>query len=97
MMMEKTYTLEFKIQTVKLVTDGRASAAQLSNDLKIDLDTLYEWIREFSSKPEEIFPGNGHLTSDAEVIRQLKRDKKRLQVACEVLKKEADTSPGDPD
>ena len=97
MIEEKTYTLEFKIQTVKLITDGRASAAQLSNDLKIDPNILYEWIREFSSKPEEIFPGNGNLTSDAEVIRKLKREKKQLQMKCEILKKAADTSPKEPD
>lgn len=53
----KSYTREFKIETVKLVTDGGASANQIAEDMGIHVNTLYKWIRELSAKPEEAFPG----------------------------------------
>jgi len=50
-------------------------------------NTLYNWIRQFSAKPAEAFPGKGNLASEAEVIRQLKRDVERLKTEREILKK----------
>ena len=83
-----TYTREFKIETVKLVTQGGASAAEVARDMGIHPNTLYKWIQEFSAKPEEAFPGKGHMAcSDAETIRQLKRENERLKMEREILKK----------
>ena len=82
------YTREFKIETVKLVTEGGASAAEVARDMGIHANTLYKWIQEFAAKPEEAFPGKGHLaSSDAELIRQLKRENERLKMEREILKK----------
>lgn len=89
---KKAYTREFKIETVKLITGGGASASQVAKDLDIQLDTLYEWIKEFSTKTEEAYPGKGHLTSDAKIIRQLKREKEQLKFELETLKKNKSTS-----
>lgn len=84
----KSFTREYKIETVKMVTEGGASAAQIADDIGIHVNTLYKWIREFSAKPEEAFPGKGNLpTSDAEVIRELKRENERLKMEREILKK----------
>jgi transposase InsO family protein len=74
----KSYTREFKIETVKLVTDGDAKVPEIARDLGIHPNTLYNWIQQFSAKPEEAFPGKGYVASDAEVIRQLKRENERL-------------------
>ena len=95
-MTEKTYTRDFKKQTAKLITDGGASAAEIAKQLEIDPKTLYEWIRQFAAKPEDIFPGNGHLTSDAELISQLRREVERLQMECDILKKANELLPKDP-
>lgn len=84
----KSFTREYKIETVKMVTEGGASAAQIADDIGIHVNTLYKWIREFSTKPEEAFPGKGNLaTSDAEMIRELKRENERLKMEREILKK----------
>lgn len=82
----KSYTREFKIETVKLVTDGGADVNQIASDMGIHPNTLYNWIRQFSAKPEEAFPGKGHMTSDAEIIRQLKRVNERLKMERETSK-----------
>jgi transposase len=50
-------------------------------------NTLYNWIQQFSAKPEEAFPGKGNVASDAEFIRQLKRENERLKMEREILKK----------
>jgi transposase len=84
----KSYTREYKIETVKLVTEGGASASQVADEMGIHVNTLYKWIRDLSAKPEEAFPGKGHMTcSDAETIRQLKRENERLRMEREILKK----------
>jgi transposase len=83
----KTYTREFKIETVKLVTDGGSHVPEIARDMGIHPNTLYNWIQQFSAKPEEAFPGKGNVASDAEIIRQLKRENERLKMEREILKK----------
>jgi len=83
----KRNTREFKIETVKLITDGDNSVAQIAVDMGIHPNTLYKWIRLYSDKPQEAFPGSGHLTSEAEQIRQLKRENERLKMERDILKK----------
>jgi len=83
----KRFTREFKVETVKLVTDGDNSVTQIAADFGIHPNTLYKWVRQYSDKPEEAFPGTGHLTSEAETIRQLKRENERLKMERDILKK----------
>ena len=84
----KSYNREFKTETVKLVTESDASTTEVARDMGIHPNTLYKWIHEFSTKPEEAFPGKGHLaSSDAEIIRQLKRENERLKMERDILKK----------
>jgi transposase len=83
----KTYTREFKVETVKLITERGESVSQVALDMGIHENTLYKWVRTLSAKPEEAFPGKGHMTSDAEMLRQLKRDVERLTMERDILKK----------
>jgi transposase len=83
----KPYTREFKTEVVNMITGGGASAAQVANDMDIPLKTLYQWIQELTAKPEEVFPGKGQVTSDAEIIRKLRRENERLKMECEILRK----------
>ena len=83
----KTYTREFKIETVKLITDGGGHVPEIARDMAIHPNTLYNWIQQFLAKPEETFPGKGNVTSDAEIIRQLKRENERLKKEREILNK----------
>ena len=84
----KSYTREFKVETVKLVTEGGANAAEVARDMGIHPNTLYKWIHEFSAKPEASFPGKGNLAcSEAETNRQLKRELDRVKMERDILKK----------
>jgi len=83
----KTFTRDFKIETVKLVTDSDMSVSQIAEDLGIHPNTLYRWVRQFGENPEEAFPGKGNQTSEAEQLRQLKREVQRLRMERDILKK----------
>ena len=83
----KTYTREFKVETVKLITEHGESVSQVALDMGIHENTLYKWIRELSAKPVEAFPGKGHMVSDAEELRQLKKENERLKMERDILKK----------
>ena len=83
----RRFTREFKIETVKLVTDSDNSVNQVATDMGIHPNTLYRWVQQYSEKPQEAFPGTGHMTSEAEMIRQLKRENERLKMERDILKK----------
>jgi transposase len=83
----KRYNREFKIETVKLINDGGNSVTQIAIELGIHPNTLYKWLQQYSVKPQEAFPGSGHLTPEAEQIRQLKRENERLKMERDILKK----------
>ena len=83
----KSFTREFKIETVKLVTGSDLTVNEVASDLGIHPNTLYRWVRQFGENPEEAFPGKGKQTSEAEQLRLLKRDNQRLRMERDILKK----------
>lgn len=83
----RRFNREFKIETVKLVTGSDNSVPQIAVDMGIHPNTLYRWVQQYSEKPQEAFPGTGHMTSEAETIRQLKRENERLKMERDILKK----------
>ena len=83
----RRFNREFKIETVKLVTDSDNSVTQIAAEMGIHPNTLYKWAKQYSDKPQEAFLGTGHITSEAEMIRQLKRENERLKMERDILKK----------
>ena len=83
----KSFTREFKIETVKLVTDSDLTVVEVAQDLGIHPNTLYRWVSQFGENPEEAFPGKGKQTSEAEQLRLLKRENQRLRMERDILKK----------
>lgn len=83
----RSYTREFKIETVETLTATDLSVSQLADDLDIHPNTLYKWVRQYGEHPDEAFPGKGRQTSEAEQIRQLQRENQRLRMERDILKK----------
>ena len=46
----RTYTREFKVETVNLITGSNQSVAEVARDLEIHPTTLYKWIRQHRGK-----------------------------------------------
>lgn len=97
MLSRRSFTREFKIETVKMATGSDTSVNQIAQDMGIHPNTLYRWVKQFSEKPEAAFPGKGHLvSSEAETIRQLKRENERLKMERDILKKAMAIFSSDP-
>ena len=85
----RTYTREFKIEAVKLVTAKGQSIAEAARTLGINENLLRIWKKalEQESQGQQAFPGHGNRPAHEEEIRQLKSENRRLQMECDILKK----------
>lgn len=83
----RTYPCEFKVETVKLLTGSGTSVQEVADDLGIHPNTLYKWVRQYGDDPQEAFPGKGKQASEAEMLRQLKRENQRLHMERDIFKK----------
>lgn len=54
-----TFSREFKLEAVKLVTECGVAVALAAKDLDVHENVLHKWVRELREKPQEAFPGNG--------------------------------------
>jgi transposase len=83
----KSYTKEFKLDAISLVTEQGYSRTEAAMSLGIKPDLLGRWIREQEVDDDQAFRGNGKLTPDQEEVRRLKGQVKRLQMEKDILKK----------
>ena len=58
----RSYTREFKVEAVKLVTQKGYSVAEAARSLDIGETLLRSWKQAFQGQPEQAFPGNGNRT-----------------------------------
>jgi transposase len=85
----RTYTSEFKIEAVKLVTEQSYSVAEAARSLDIGETLLRSWKIAFQAEGDQAFPGNGCLPAVDEELRRLRADNKRLLMERDILKKAA--------
>ena len=84
----KTYSREFKIEAVRMTTEGGIAVAQAARDLGINENTLHNWRRQF--RQWGAGPGAGkEALSQAEEIQRLRRDNAKLREERDFLKKAA--------
>lgn len=83
----KSYTKEFKLDAISLVTEQGYSRAEAATNLGIKPDLLGRWVREQEADDGHAFRGNGKLTPDQEENRRLKAQVKWLQMEKDILKK----------
>jgi transposase len=83
----RTYTREFKVEAVKLVTEKGYSVAEAARSLGIGETLLRSWKQAFEQQGEQAFPGNGNLPAIEEELRQLRAENKRLVMERDILKK----------
>jgi len=56
---KKRFDKDFKISTVKMVTEGGHKAAEVARSLGIHPNVLYTWKRRYSRMGTKPFPGRG--------------------------------------
>ena len=83
----RQFTREFKLEAVRLATAGEKSLAQVARELGIRSSMLRTWKRQVENQSglasAGVFPGHGHLPSQEEELRRLRRE-------VEVLRQERD-------
>lgn len=81
----RSYTEEFKIEAVKLLSESEESAAQIARELGIPQTNLSRWKREMEEDPEGAFPGKGNARD--EELARLRRENAKLKKERDILKK----------
>ena len=85
----KTYTAEFKVRAVRMVTDQKLSVAEAARRLGIRENLLRLWKKAFLDRGTEAFPGHGHLSPADEELHRLRAEVVRLRAERDLLKKAA--------
>jgi len=84
----RTFTDEFKQETVRLLREGGKTAAEIARDLDLSESAVRNWLRQ-----AEIDEGRGVrgelTTAEREELQRLRRENKQLQMEREILKKAA--------
>ena len=71
-MKRRSYSREFKVQAVKMVTEQGLSVSEVSRDLGVSASVIGNWNRKLADEGELAFPGNGRLPANQEELRRIR-------------------------
>ena len=77
----------FKMEAVRLVTEGGETVASVARDLGIHENLLRRWKYKYLEDGEHAFPGKGRLKTRDEEIRRLNRELSSVKQQRDILKK----------
>lgn len=89
MTQRRTFTKQFKIDAVKLVTEQGYKLSEAARNLGIDSSVLRRWKAGLETEGSDAFPGKGHMIPDKEELGRLRKENKRLRMERDILKKAA--------
>lgn len=78
----RVFSKEFKREAVQLVKTSDKPATQIARDLGVPQSALYRWVEQLT--PEE---KTGLTVTELEELKQLRKDKARLEMEVEILGK----------
>ena len=88
-MARKTYTREFKLQALKMMTDQGLSVAETARRLGVRENLLRNWKRAAKAQGPDAAPGHGNPTPAEDELRRLRAENARLRAERDLLKKAA--------
>ena len=83
----RTFTREYKLSAVKLITEQGRSYSEAARSLGIASELLRRWKVAFATDGAEAFPGHGILPPAEDEVRRLKAEVARLKAERDILKK----------
>ena len=86
----RTFTREFKIEAVKLVTEKGLSIAEAARSLGLHENLLRLWKKSLEKElqgDQPVFPGHGNRPALEQQIHELRLENRRLQMERDILKK----------
>lgn len=81
----KHYENEFKLQAARLVVEQGYSYREAADRLGATSWSIRQWVQKFRATGD--LPPVGQVVPEAEELRQLRKDNKRLKMENEILKK----------
>ena len=85
----KSYSKQFKVDAVRLVTEEGYKISEAARNLEIHPNVLRKWKDQLKYGSDQAFPGKGHITPEKEAMYRLRKENKRLRMEHEILKKAA--------
>lgn len=85
----RTFSREFRIEAVRLMTEGGRRGTELARELGIDVNQLYAWKARYREDAANAFPGKGYVRPDQEELVRLRRENARLKEERDILIKAA--------
>ncbi|MFT5888748.1 MAG: transposase [Zhongshania sp.] len=83
-----SFTPEFKLEAVSLVTDKGYSLSEACQALGVGPTAMRRWVKQLSQEREGITPvGSKALTPDQRQIQELQKRIQRLEMEKTILKK----------
>ncbi len=88
-MPRKTYTPEFKLQAIRMMTDQGLSVAEVARRLGVTEGALRSWRAAAREHDGAAFPGPGTPPPTEDELRRLRAEVTRLRAERDLLKKAA--------
>jgi transposase len=88
-MRRRVFSREFKLETVKLVTERRMAVVQPARDMDVAESVLRRWVNDVAADTQHAFPGHGQLRPEQQEIDRLRREVAKLRAERDILKKAA--------
>ncbi len=84
------YTKEFRLEAVKLVTDGGLSIPEAGRRLSLTPSTLSNWVKAYKTgKLSEVGKNHRQLSDEEMELTRLKRELAEVKMERDILKKAA--------
>lgn len=84
----RTFSAEFKAETVKLITERKYSITQACKELDIGETALCRWVSQVQAECQGyVLPGSKLISPEQQRIRELENRIKELEEDKEILKK----------
>lgn len=83
----RSYTKEFKLEAIRLADESGKSTAQIAAELGISANQIYNWKRQYITKPESAFKNESQLSEEQTEIQRLRLENARLKEERDILKK----------
>ena len=83
----RRFSREFKLEAVRMVTEGGHDLNEVARDLGIRPDMLRKWKRGLEEDGEGAFPGSGRLRPEDDEMRRLRSELRRVKEERDILKK----------
>jgi transposase len=84
---KRKYDRDFKIEAVRLATEGNRKITEVARNLGIHPNLIYNWKKQLAGDSRHSFPGHGRIKPDDEQFRKLKRELEDTKEERDILKK----------